>query len=326
MSIIANMTLPKVDTDEWLFILFVVIRLMQALAVLIGNSLVMCAFLSFYNVRNANATGWMIFALATADIMATFLPPLYLLLEIHDDSSYWTYICHMKLLLTILYVLANIFFSVSIALERFITLSYPLNYQVILTPKRTAMLVTVVWSYLLTYIGLLPLFYHDHMSTIKPKICLLTHCLPRKVQYTIMLQAYSGICVTFILYVLIARIAWTYRPRQNVLDTWKIPPKQWKITKMMASITLIYGVLYIPSFLIDLAIELYPYNKLYLQIGVAVHAFYITNSWVNPLMYMTKNPEIRAGVRRLLPQWLAIRFITAIEPEVITPYPGSTTS
>ena len=298
-----------IDTYEATFIIVFIIRHIQFVLILVGNGIVLLAFKLYPDLRNA--TGWLISGLALSDLVGGFVPPLMVVLSFNRNSSTWINLCHIKLVLMVAYVLGNVIFTAIIALERLITLSYPLTYQNMITSYRAALAVAIVWGYISVFSLSLPFLNHDHLQTVEQVDCLTWNCFTTQVQLTFLTQVYVCTALIFIVYGLIGRIAWM-KGKSAMVST-GASTVQWKITKMMGTVALIYGAFYVPLMIVDRVMRIYPHIKWITETYFYFSAMFMINSWINPILYVSKNPQIKTAIRKMLPTCIAKRVLPKIE-------------
>ena len=302
-----------IETHEATFIIVFIVRHIQAILIVIGNGMVLLAFKLYPDLRNA--TGWLICGLALSDLIGSVLSPVMVTLSFKRNSESWVYLCHFKLVAMVAYALGNIIFTAIIACERFITLCYPLTYQNIITPKRASVGVTLVWTYIGMYSLAVPFQIHEHLQAVEQVDCLTWSCFTAQVQLTFLVQLYICTILTFIVYGLIGRIAWkkvhqgTTTPEAEQV----IARAQWKITKMMGTVALVYGAFYIPLMIADRVMQIYPHVKWITEMYFYFSATFIVNSWVNPILYVSKNPQFKTAVKKMLPACIVKRLLSKVE-------------
>ena len=298
-----NTPIAIIGTHEATFIIVFIIRHIQFLLILVGNGIVLLAFKLYPDLRNA--TGWLISGLALSDLVGGFLPPLMVVLSFKRNSSTWINLCHIKLVLMVAYVLGNVIFTAIIALERLITLSYPLTYQNMITSYRAAMAVAIVWGYIAVFSLALPFLNHGHLQTVEKVDCLTWNCFTPQVQLTFLTQIYVCTALIFVVYGLIGRIAWI--KGKSTMASTGASTVQWKITKMMGTVALIYGVFYIPLMIVVRVMRIYPHIKWITETYFCFSAMFMINSWINPILYVSKNPLIKTAIRKTLPNEFCLR-------------------
>ena len=313
ISASTNRPIAIIETHEATFIIVFMARHIQAILTVIGNGMVLLAFKLYPDLRNA--TGWLICGLALSDLIGSILSPIMVTLSFKRNSAAWVYLCHFKLVAMVAYVLGNIIFTAIIACERFITLSYPLTYQNIITSNRASAVVSIVWTYIAMYTLAVPFQIHEHLKTVEQVDCLTWSCFTAQVQLTFLVQVYICTILTFIVYGLIVRIAWkkahqgsTTREAEHV-----IARAQWKITKMMGTVALVYGAFYVPVMIVDRVMRMYPHAKWITEMYFYFSATFIVNSWVNPILYVSKNPQFKSAVKKMLPVCIAKRLLSKVE-------------
>ena len=295
-----------IETHDTVFIISFFLRNIESIFGILGNGIILMAFQRYPDLRNA--TGYLICGLSVADLIGSVLAPMMVMLAFYRNTNVWVPVCHIKLFIIMTYTLGNVFFSMSIAIERLLTLSYPLSYQTFITPNRTAVFTIICWAYIILFGITTHVIVSDHLKTVVHSHCLIWNCLTPPVQFVFLSHLYIFTIVIFIIYILIGRIAWNVR---NKLKT-EATRIQWKITKMMGTIMLIYGVFYIPLMVVDRLMRAYPHEKSYTRAYYIYSVTFIINTWINPFLYVSHNPPLRSAVRKLLPKCIAQRVLKEV--------------
>ena len=300
--------LPIRPVDDPLFVSCSIIRIVMSVFIIVGNGCVLVSFKLYPELRTS--TGWLIAGLSMADLIGSGNSTLMAILPHYRNSDTWILLCHIKMALQNPFVIGNIGFSMIIAIERFITLQYPLIYMTIITTERIAYCTIGMWVYISTLSILIPILIKDHLPTIEQTDCLIANSFTPLAQYIVMAHVYVFLCVVFIFYILIARIAWKKRHAPAAESSSKA---QWKITKMMAIVFMVYGLFYIPIIITERLTRMYPYSQVNYDLYFIFTVAYTCNSWINPILYAIKDKSYQRGFRKMLPDFLSRRCNTKID-------------
>ena len=292
-----------------MFIISLFLRNIESLLTILGNGIILIAFKRYPDLRNA--TGWLICGLAVGDLNSSVLAPLMVFMAVYRDSDVWIPMCHFKLFVTMTYALGNVIFSMAIAIERLLTLSYPLSYQTFITPERTTIFTIICWTYILLSSFANSIMSLKHIENVVRSNCGISNCLTPWNQLVFFMHFYICFIIIFIVCILIGHIAWNARNKLKTEST-RI---QWKITKMMAKIMLIYVVFFIPLSIVDRLMRIYPHEKIYTYAYNFYSVLVIINTWINPFLYVSQNPPFRSAVRKLLPEWITLRVLKGVHPQ-----------
>ena len=211
------------------------LRFVESLLIIIVNGLVLLSFKRFPHIRCS--TTCLICGLSSADLLGSFLSLLMVLVSLCRGTITWVYIAHVKLLAMLCFTLGNLVYSALIALERLITLTYPLRYMTFITTERTAVVTIGIGVYLVILSIALTLYNHSNLTKI-PQIPYHETIISEPTTYIIAsAHFYLFITIIILCYIMIGRLAY----QKRVGDRRRLISKsQWKITKMMATVLLIF--------------------------------------------------------------------------------------
>ena len=119
------------------------------LRMLIGTFILFVNGLTLHCIRSNDylrtPTNFLVAGLALADFLAGFLPALLLATYLAQGYPYWIPICLTSETLKMTLIWANTWFIFWIALDRFIYISRPLRYQVLVTQPRVTCILVATW-------------------------------------------------------------------------------------------------------------------------------------------------------------------------------------
>ena len=118
--------MPFTSSDIW-FIITIFLRYLEITVTIAGNVLVLIAISRFTYLQTP--VYWFICGLSLSDLLGIFLAPIVHFVIAYGNTMAARYVCHAKIMLMFLFGLGNLLFSLLIALERLITLSYPLELK-----------------------------------------------------------------------------------------------------------------------------------------------------------------------------------------------------
>ena len=303
-------TIPVTDIA---FIITFVLRHLEVIISFLGNGLVLVSFSRCNYLRIP--TCYLICCLSVSDLIGATLSPVIHMMAYVRGTEHWINLCHYKLVLMMMFALGNVLFSFLIALERLITLSFPLSYMTILTSQRSSMCIVIAWLYLVIYTVSLPITNHHHIITMRNTECLAATALTEQSHNIGTIQLYIFSFGIIIVYALIGRIAWqkSGSPNKYLNETQKA---QWKITKMMGSIVLLYGICYLPLFLTDRMMKSDLTNINYARYYYMSTVVYFISTWINPFLYGSKSVYFRRAFCKILPKGIfRCLFSTRVEDQ-----------
>ena len=263
--------------------------------------LVLVAFKRFPNIRQP--TTCLICGLSIADVLGSFSTPSLLLLRWSRGTNFWIYAAHLRLVVNVLFIIGNVTFSALIALERLLTLSFPLTYMTFITTEHAYLCVVATWVYLVLGVTLVSVSSHSFLQrqphTMLNEYIVLAPNLPHAFMVT---HFYLLLIVTVISYLLIARIAvgiLLVDQQQRHFGS------QWKITKLVVTVGMVFFICYLPSALINqlLRHEVYEPRQLIMCYMIA-NCIYHVSAIINPFLYAAKTNYFRNAFRKLLPNFL----------------------
>ena len=281
-----------------LFLSIFAIRFVWIVLVLVFNGLILTAFKIYPEIRSS--TGYLVCGLAVADIFGCGTHIMMPILPYIRNSQGWIYICHAKMVAQNNYLIGNIMFSMVIAMERLITLRYPLYYINILTPERMFRFTMSCWVYIVIVSILLLGLNNKHLHQVEQTECLVHNSFSFVVQCVLLVHVYFCLIIVFICYIAIGKIAWNnrYHPSNK---TEIVPNAQWRITKTMAIVFLIYGIFYVPALVTDRLQKTFPDKKIYNDLYFLATVTFTANSWINPILFILKTKEYRQAAKKIIP-------------------------
>lgn len=315
-------------SDEFMYV-YIVIRLLIGLLICGGNALTIVAVIKFQYLKSN--TNYLITSLACADLTASAMPLFFTTLHFTKGMAYWTYLCLIGEIINIITFLSNIFSILWISVDRYIFITRPLRYDMIVTKARTLLLVVLTWLYvlILTSLGVLL-----GSKLVHGMPCSYVVLLSRDV--LIGLEAhFVTITITMtVLYCIIGYVAWGQAkkdrmqnatsasldsemcstsmcvstinednkcsfPQGNLKEAKKQHQHQHMVTKMMSMVLGIYLASYIPSMASAVVLLLYPLPVTFIVHKVSTILWW-TNAWLNPFIYAWKHADFRRAFKTLL--------------------------
>ena len=308
-SEIEQFTVQYQDTNEYspflrsvndpLFLTIFAIRFVWIVLVVLFNGLILIAFKRYPEIRSC--TGYLVSGLAVADLFGCGTHIMMPILPYVRNSQSWIYICHAKMVTQNFYIIGNIVFSMVIAMEKLITLSYPLYYMKILTTERICRLTIVCWIYIIIVSFIVMALNNEHLHKVEQTECLIHNTFTVLAQYVTLGHLYICLAVVFICYSAIGKIAWNKRYSPTNM-TMLVSKAQWKITKTMTLVFLIYGIFYIPALITDRLQKAFPTKQIYGDLYFVTTVSFTANSWINPILFISKTKDYKYAVFKILPE------------------------
>ncbi|XP_068721901.1 alpha-1A adrenergic receptor-like [Montipora capricornis] len=294
-----------------------------------GNCLVIGAILSYRRLRTT--TNYFIISLAVSDLLIAALSMPF---RIHHtlNSLYWNLgikVCEFWVFIDLLCSCASITNLSLISIDRFLALTFPLNYRSIMTKKRGMAAIAFVWAYSGLIASLSFTKWTENAQTIAAGQCLKSD----KYYYLFSITAGFLLPLTILVinYSLVFRLAFKQAKklesikstamelseatennsqldsRPSVASVGRIERKkrrsiirELKATKTLAVVIGTFIICWLPFFIIMLTIQFYPVHLWDMHPStqkfiatVFAYVLPLLNSAVNPIIYSSFNSDFR---------------------------------
>ena len=286
----------EVEATNVVFMVTMVIRDVEVILSVLGNGLVLVAFYRCSYLRIP--TGYLITSLSFCDMIGATLAPLVQVMAYHRGTTLWYILCHHKLFLLIIFVYGNNAFALLIALERFITLAYP---KTILTTRRIVSAIFGVFVLLIVYATVVQ--FTSNISKLDHTECMASDAFPTELyNFGAYLLYFVLLCIGLI-YLQIGRIAWK---RSCDTDETGISSQkaQWKITKMITAVLVLYVLSYIPVIITLRLIHNDLTNRMFPLCYYIASVIAFCSTWINPLLYGYLDSHYRRAFFKILPTYV----------------------
>ena len=298
--------------SEVFYIILMIFRILQSILAFGANILVLVAFKCYPHLQQS--TTCLICGLSIADLLAATLAPMALLISTVRDSNSWVYIEHVKMVLMSAFAIGNVTFSTLIAVERALTLTYPLTYMTFITLKRTGVCVVIAWTYITICLTVLSITSHAHYTSVPQTIYSEIVVLTPTSHSILSVHFYILVVIAVGSYTLITRLALEKeragKNHQHHQHHQHHSRDQWKLTKMMMTVVLVFVVCYIPGVIVNQIIRYAGEDpEKYLNWYMLTSLIYLVSSFINPFLYATKSKHFRIAFRKLLPNWFVRRTL-----------------
>jgi len=171
---LSNLSKGSIDYEEmkyfWIFIesfLFIVIVL--------GNALTILAIMWSRRLRNV-ISNYFILNLAASDLMVGLMLPYHLAFYVEHELNYDKPICILRFVIFNLGCTGSICNLIVIAIDRYIGILHPLNYNVYATQKYVLLIIVITWIYTMS-ISSIPIYWNEFDASkecelkILPRYC-----------------------------------------------------------------------------------------------------------------------------------------------------------
>ena len=241
---------------DWFNVFYTILRLIQGFISLSVNLLTIIAIIKFPELRNS-CTNYFVASLASADGLGGLIKFIQIntayVFDLGTDS--WIKACYFELFLRFASVFGNLYGMLLITIDRYIYIQWPLRYYSFVTPKRTTIAITSMWTYICIK-TLLSLAFGSQMTP--GMACRSSLILIYEVYiYLLLLQVYI-ITVTFvIIYVLIGLLVMKLNRQISQLEPSEVTgventagkqvKRERQTIKVMAMVLGVYLVCYVPT-------------------------------------------------------------------------------
>ena len=281
-----------------------------SLAILFGNSLVLRAFFSDHRLRTPS--NYFLLSLSISDI---FLVPvvigLIVINEVNDyiivNNSNWS--CLILVVFSISLPMTSVLSVTCIAVERYISVFYPLKHLKWVTPRRALTTVIMIWCF--AHIIALPSFV---LNDVPGKACDVGVLLKSFLAVTVYPIDIGGLLLTVILYSLIfCRAIKQSRKMIDLLSTItsqkpagqhnsvvsKKKSNESKVTIMAAMVIGLLLLTWIPILIVS-AIKQCKESKLFHIVSKLCEMLYFSNLFMNPIVYQCRSKDFRRAFKKIL--------------------------
>ena len=315
----ASQTGPCLDgqRDDGLSVLDCVITAAEVVLMFLicfGNGLVMAAFLRSKSIRNM--TNYYIFQMAIADLGLGLTLTFHVATQFRTEILRSVYFCGLKFCALLTSGSASVLLTISLTLDRYLSITRPLRYDNAMTKKRVALVTTSTWALPFAVNFLIPMFWHN------PEYGRCTECNFTEVvnisylRYVLIPAAYGALFINIALYSRIFFVA--VRQQRNIASEQRATvgvvvgkhvsgpashKNQLKVVKTAFLICLSALGLWMPYFAV-LTVEVFQPGMLHddrvKRVRAVMTLMSVANSAINPLIYTMRLAKFRREIRDLL--------------------------
>ena len=142
---------PLTEQGKWQQVIYVFLYLAEvaiAITALVGNLLVVYAFISYKKLRTS-VTNYFVISLAVSDILTSGLVTTFKL-DATIKNNHWTHGEFMCSLYTTMYLLAvpsSVINLCAVTVDRYLVLRMPLRYNSLMPSRRAVLIIGGLWTY-----------------------------------------------------------------------------------------------------------------------------------------------------------------------------------
>lgn len=266
--------------------------------ILTGSLLVVVAVWRFPNLQTA--TNKLVVSLACSDLMVGTCLLFLSIYHIHKKLhllKFWCVIRYVPITISLIASTLNLFF---ISCDRFIVLTRPLHYPLIVTPRRINSVVCFTWVFSIS-MGLL-LFHLNTFDELQE--CVFEILYDKAYLTGLMITQIALTLIIIAIYVKIFLIA--YEQQRKVWDlcdntiSLASHKKHMKSIKVLAMVVGAFIICWSPFVVITIIEMLFFVNDAMILVSLFVFFLALINSVLNPIIYAWKNSEFRTAFKKLL--------------------------
>ncbi|XP_072038926.1 QRFP-like peptide receptor isoform X3 [Amphiura filiformis] len=283
---------------------------------LVGNALVVIVISRKRSMQTV--INLFILSLAISDLLiVVFCIPFTLIDALTVDWVLGSFMCKALNYITMVAIVASVLTLTAIAFERHHAICYPLRSRMIQSPKRAALLLSILWGFSLILVSplliVLRVTEHDDVLALKKyKFCQeIWRNKQQKKRFTIFLVVFLYIIpliTMIILYIRVAHRLWIRKaiapgdvPQNNASRACSLRYKK-RATKMLVTVVVLFAICWLPYHIVSLArdfsyLEDISPNRLMLAV-VQLIAF--SNSFNNPVVYVFLNDNFKRNFIKTL--------------------------
>lgn len=281
-----------------------VIDIVLVPVIVFGNLLVLLSIAKFKSLKSA--ANIFITSLSCADFLVGLCTlPMYSLLYLSRNFNDMKYPCVLKFVFVLMSLCGSLLSLVLIAYDRYVAVTKPLQYQIIMTRPKARKMVILLWIYTIA-VCIVPLFW-NYYDPNKQNPCNYFVIFPRLyTAYVSYFSIFILLIVSLFFYIRIFIVAKAYRKkhlhRQVKLGKKSLKQfeKETKSAKFMAMILFLFFAFWIPLQGVGPLGYLAVKQNLVEALKNFALCLAMSNSAVNPIMYCWFRKDFRRAFKKLL--------------------------
>ena len=279
------------------------LRVLGASMTIFGNLLTIIAVARFESLQNN--TSYFICSLAVADLITGCMTPIAIALNVLGKyHPFYLLLCPFHIVFTLLSIMNNICSIFWIAVDRYIFISHPLHYPLLVTSTRTFSAIGFTW--LFTAVQLAVMFAVGQRPEIGMTCRHSIYLTKAMWNYIILPEVLVIALITTVLYTAISCIAYGQGKKIAALkqpyNTYEATTNQQqkRIAKMMLLVLGTFFMCYIPQSIVSILEWFYKDSLVMVVLEKITVIVFWTNTWINPIIYAWNSKDFQLAFRKLL--------------------------
>ncbi|XP_013413721.2 adenosine receptor A2b [Lingula anatina] len=281
----------------------IVFRSILTLCICFGNIMVIAAIQRSPALKNV--PNHFIMHLAIADLSVGVTMPFYIASTAQPALVTNIYLCILRYCGIGVTAMASVLCLLSIAVDRYTAIVYPLRYNAIMTLSRARRLTVVIWVMSFVLYLVIPCLWHNEWTDIPDRDCLYVKVMKR--EYLGGVNNPMFVLATVFIMCLYGRIFYIAHKRGKEDPIGQFVPRNslevdLKIAKMAAIVLGIFVLCWFP-FVAMVGIQVYGdlvYSEQMNEANSYVTNLLFVNSAVNPVVYAFRSETFMTEFRKLL--------------------------
>ncbi|XP_067655455.1 beta-2 adrenergic receptor-like [Haliotis asinina] len=275
----------------------IVFSLLQAIVMVVasfGNLMVIVAFVRYMNLRRA--TNKFIINLAISDLL-TGLAMAYQIASFYvPDISRHLATCLLQFQTISVFTVSSQLSVTFCTIDRYIAITTPFKHNAIMSPRNTAIMISIPWVYGIV-IGALPFLGVNNWT--EGTACIYELVVTPAQLYLSVLTTWFQTIPCFIMYGIIFKVAWERKKRIRPTNRVLVHLIEVRSSVMMGIVTMAFTACWLP-FSVTTFIQVIKFNPTVSFVGNCLVFVGVAHSIVNPFIYAWQKPEFRRACGRLL--------------------------
>ncbi|XP_046561430.1 beta-2 adrenergic receptor-like [Haliotis rubra] len=292
---------PNIDYQT-VVIVFTTLQAIVMVVASIGNLMVIVAFVRYMDMRRA--TNRFIINLAMSDLL-TGLAMGYQIASFYvPEMSRHLVTCLLQFQTISVFTLSSQLSVTFCTIDRYIAITAPFKHNVIMSPRNTAIMISIPWVYGVV-VGALPFLGVNNWTD--GTACIYELVVTPAQLYLSALTTWSQTIPCFIMYGIIFKVAWERKKRIRPTNRVLVHRIEVRSSVMMGIVTVAFTACWLP-FSVTTFMQVINFNPTVSFVGNCLVFVGVAHSIVNPFIYAWQKPEFRRACGRLLcPRSFAMR-------------------